>query len=69
MTDMLIALGAMTALCAGWMLILLALLGLVRMSNWTAHRVLDAYGGWQTFKKFRHWYWQQPENQKENNHD
>ena len=62
MNNMLFVMGCLTAICAGWMLILLALLGLVRMSNWTAHRVLDAYGGWKTFLKYREWYWKQPEN-------
>ena len=62
MNDMFLVMGWMTAICAGWMLILLALLALVRMSNWTSHQVLEAYGGWKTFSKYRKWYWQQPEN-------
>lgn len=67
MNDMFLVMGWLTAICAGWMLILLAVLGLVRMSNWTAHKALDTYGGWKTFLKYRKWYWEQPENHiKEN---
>jgi hypothetical protein len=64
MNDMFLVMGWLTAICAGWMLLLLAILGLVRMSNWTGHKVLDCYGGWRNFAKFREWYWQQPENKK-----
>jgi hypothetical protein len=44
------------------MLILLALIALLRMSNFIADKVMERYGGWQSYFKFREWYWQQPEN-------
>jgi hypothetical protein len=25
---------------------------------------MDRYGGWQSYFKFREWYWQQPENKE-----
>jgi hypothetical protein len=64
MTDMFLVMGWLTAICAGWMLILLALIALLRMSNFIADKVMDRYGGWQSYFKFREWYWQQPENKE-----
>jgi len=45
MNDMFLVMGCLTAICAGWMLILLALIGLLRMSNFIAHKVMERYGG------------------------
>lgn len=49
----------------GWALLLFAIYLLVLCSNRLTHLVLDAYGGWETFMRYRKWYWQQPENRKE----
>ena len=66
MRDMFLVMGWLTAICAGWMAILLALIALLRMSNFIADKVMDRYGGWQSYYKFREWYWQQPENKEKN---
>jgi hypothetical protein len=56
MTEIFFITGVATAICAGWLLVLLAIFGLVRLSNWVSHKVLDCYGGWKTFKEYRSWY-------------
>ena len=61
----LILTGAVVMGIAGWVVILFAIYGCVLCSNRLTHLVLDAYGGWETFMRYRKWYWQQPENQKE----
>jgi len=64
MNDMFLVMGWITAICAGWVLILLAVIGLVRMSNFASHQVLDCYGGWKTFLEYREWYWKKLENER-----
>jgi hypothetical protein len=66
MTNMFLVMGWITAICAGWALLLLAVIGLLRLSNFIADKVMERYGGWQSYFKFREWYWQQPENKEKN---
>lgn len=56
MIETITALGFVTAICAGWAVVLLAIIGLVRLSNRVSHLVVEMYGGWGTFLKFRQWY-------------
>ena len=56
MIEIVTALGFVTALCAGWIAVLLAIYGLVLCSNRLSHLVLGSYGGWKTFLEFQKWY-------------
>ena len=49
-------LGFFIAACSGWAVCLMVVLMLVHLSNRVTHMALDAYGGWETFFKFREWY-------------
>ena len=41
-----------------------AVIGAVMLLNRAIWKLLEPYGGFKTFQRFREWYWQQPENQK-----
>lgn len=56
MIEIITALGFVTALCAGWIAVLLVIYGLVLCSNKLSHLVLRSYGGWKIFLEFRKWY-------------
>ena len=53
---MLEAFGFVTALCVGWFVVLAIIAVLCFASNRVSHMVLESYGGWVTFQKFRKWY-------------
>lgn len=53
---MLETLGFVTALCAGWFVVLCVIVVLCFASNRVSHMVLESYGGWVAFRKFLEWY-------------
>lgn len=50
------ALGYGITVCAGWLVLLFIVAGLVRASNYVSHQVLESYGGWKTFREYQKWY-------------
>ena len=64
---LMMALGGATAICAGWGVILLAIVGLASLSNRLCHFVVDSFYGWKTFLEFRKWYAENKD--KDNNHE
>ena len=58
MSEYLTALGTVTAICGGRVLILLFVYALTVASSRVMHLLLDHYGGWKTFLQFRKWYWE-----------
>lgn len=66
MIEIITALGIVTAICAGWVALLLAIAGLVALSNRISHAVLDSCGGWKTFLEYQKWY---AENKKKDDHE
>ena len=53
--------GYIVAACTTWGLILVVVSMLCFLSNRVTHMVLDSYGGWKTFIKYRDWYFEQEE--------
>lgn len=62
--DFMMISGLVFLLTAGWGVLLLAIIGLCRLSNKVSHMVLESYGGWTTFNEYRKWYYER----KETNH-
>ena len=56
MIEIVTALGFATALCAGWGAILLALIGLCKLSSIVSLAIKNHWKGWKTFREFRKWY-------------
>lgn len=59
MKDMALVMGFLTAICAGWLALLLALVGLTRISNWVMWQVFASYEGYKNLTAYREWYLKQ----------
>jgi hypothetical protein len=42
--------------CSAWLAFLAIIAGLCYLSNALTHLVIEAYGGWRTFLRYRVWY-------------
>ena len=59
MNNMVLAMGFLTAICAGWLALLLAVVGLARMSNWAMWRIFESYEGYKNLAAYKEWYFKQ----------